>query len=79
MTRLVQMALTITLLGSWASSQSPQSATGTVRGVVLTLEASAARAVVPAAQLSQAHWIETRNRPAGAILQHRGERKVADS
>ena len=52
MTRLVPLALASALLGSCASAQSPQSAVGSVRGVVFTLDAGAAQAVVPAAKVS---------------------------
>ena len=52
MTRLVHVVLAIALSWNCLSAQSPRSTAGTVRGVVFALDASAARAVVPAARLS---------------------------
>ena len=51
MTRLVNIALAIGLLATGASAQSSGQTEGTVRGVVFTLDSSATRAVVPAAQI----------------------------
>ena len=52
MTRLLNVALAIGLFATCAFAQSPGSTNGSVRGVVFTLDASAAKAVVPGVKLS---------------------------
>ena len=52
MKRLVTIALATTLLPVCSFAQSPGSTVGTVRGVVFTVDESAAQAVVPAATVS---------------------------
>jgi hypothetical protein len=52
MTQLLNIALAIGLFATCASAQSSGSTGGAVRGVVFTLDASAAKAVVPGAKLS---------------------------
>jgi outer membrane receptor protein involved in Fe transport len=52
MTRLIFISLALELLAACAYPQSPASTDGTVRGVVLTIDASGAEAIVPAAKVS---------------------------
>ena len=52
MRRLVNIALAIGLLATGAAAQSSGQTEGSVRGVVFTVDASATRAVVPAAKIS---------------------------
>ena len=54
MTRLVLTALAIGLLATYAFAQGPARTDATVRGVVFTVDASGARAVIPAAKVSLA-------------------------
>lgn len=52
MTRLITLALTIVLFVTCGSAQIPEKTTGTVRGVVVTLDASASRSVVPGTKVT---------------------------
>jgi outer membrane receptor protein involved in Fe transport len=52
MTRLITFALAVSLIAACASAQNSVATDGAVRGVVLIVDASAVRAVVPAAKVS---------------------------